>query len=76
MTIDAVTNKPGAAYLPNGMSIPKLIVKALPSIVSIDVKEGSGEEDQGTGMIITSHGLVITNNHVIAAAVSSGIYSP
>jgi S1-C subfamily serine protease len=71
VTIDAVTNKPGAAYLPNGMSIPKLIEKALPSIVSIDVK-GSGEEDQGTGMIITKNGLVITNNHVIAAAVSSG----
>jgi len=71
VTIDAVTNKPGAAYLPNGMSIPKLIIKALPSIVSIDVK-GSGQEDQGTGMIITKDGLVITNNHVIAAAVSSG----
>ena len=71
VTIDAVTNKPGAAYLPNGMSIPKLIVKALPSIVSIDVK-ASGQEDQGTGMIITKNGLVITNNHVIAAAVSSG----
>jgi len=71
VTIDAVTNKPGAAYLPNGMSIPKLIVKVLPSIVSIDVKS-SGEEDQGTGMIITKNGLVVTNNHVIAAAVSSG----
>jgi putative serine protease PepD len=71
VTIDAVTNKPGAAYLPNGMSIPKLIDKALPSIVSIDVK-GSGQEDQGTGMIITKDGLVVTNNHVIAAAVSSG----
>ena len=71
VTINAVTNKPGAAYLPNGMSIPKLIVKVLPSIVSIDVK-GSGEEDQGTGMIITKNGLVVTNNHVIAAAASSG----
>jgi putative serine protease PepD len=71
VTIDAVTNKPGAAYLPDGMSIPKLIVKVLPSIVSIDVK-GSGEEDQGTGMIITKNGLVVTNNHVIAAAASSG----
>jgi putative serine protease PepD len=53
------------------MSIPKLVVKVLPSIVSIDVK-GSGEEDQGTGMIITKDGLVVTNNHVIAAAVGGG----
>jgi S1-C subfamily serine protease len=71
VTIDAVTNKPGAAYLPGGLSIPKLINKALPSIVSIDVK-GEGEEDQGTGMVITKNGLVITNNHVIAAAVNGG----
>ncbi len=71
VTIDAVTNKPGAGYLPGGMSIPKLINKALPSIVSIDVK-GQGQEDQGTGMVITNNGLVITNNHVIAAAVNGG----
>ena len=71
VTIDAVTNKPGAGYLPGGMSIPKLINKALPSIVSIDVK-GQGQEDQGTGMVITKNGLVITNNHVIAAAVNGG----
>jgi S1-C subfamily serine protease len=71
VTIDAVTNKPGAAYLPGGLSIPKLINKALPSIVSIDVK-GQGQEDQGTGMVITKDGLVITNNHVIAAAVNAG----
>ena len=71
VTIDAVTNKPGAGYLPGGISIPKLINKALPSIVSIDVK-GEGEEDQGTGMVITKNGLVVTNNHVIAAAVQGG----
>jgi putative serine protease PepD len=53
------------------MSIPKLINKALPSIVSIDVK-GEGQEDQGTGMVITKNGLVVTNNHVIAAAVNGG----
>ena len=68
VTINAVTNKPGAGYLPGGMSIPKLINKVLPSIVSINVK-GEGEEDQGTGMVITKSGLVVTNNHVIAAAV-------
>jgi S1-C subfamily serine protease len=62
---------PGAAILPNGVSIPKLVQRVLPSIVSIDVK-GDGEEDQGTGMIITKRGLVLTNNHVIAAAVNGG----
>ena len=71
VTINAVTNSPGAAVLPNGMSIPKLVNRVQPSVVSIDVK-GNGQEDQGTGMIITSNGLVVTNNHVIAASVQSG----
>jgi putative serine protease PepD len=71
VTINAVTNSPGAAVLPSGMSIPTLVQKLLPSVVSIDVT-GGGTEDQGTGMIITKNGLVITNNHVIAAAVGGG----
>jgi S1-C subfamily serine protease len=57
--------------LPSGLTIPSLVQKVEPSIVSIDVK-GQGTEDQGTGMIITSGGFVITNNHVIAAAVGGG----
>ncbi len=71
LTIKATSQAPGAAILPNGMSIPKLVQRVLPSIVSIDVK-GQGSEDQGTGMIITSNGLVITNNHVIAASIGGG----
>jgi S1-C subfamily serine protease len=71
VSINQITSPPGAAHLPNGMSIPAIVKKVEPMIVSIDVK-GSGEEDQGTGMIITSNGLVVTNNHVIAAAVGGG----
>ncbi len=71
LTINEVTQGPGAAILPNGVSIPKLVEKALPTIVSIDVK-GNGGEDQGTGMIISKNGLVVTNNHVIANAVNGG----
>jgi S1-C subfamily serine protease len=71
ITINSVNATPAGAVLPSGLSIPKLVNKVQPSVVSIDVK-GSGEEDQGTGMIITSNGLVVTNNHVIAAAVNGG----
>lgn len=71
VTFNVVSNSPGAALLPSGMSIPKLVQKVLPSIVSIDVT-GQGTEDQGTGMIISKDGLVVTNNHVIAAAVNGG----
>ena len=66
-----MSSSPSGAKLPSGLSIPSLVQKVEPSIVSIDVK-GSGEEDQGTGMIITKNGLVVTNNHVIAAAVNGG----
>ncbi len=70
VTIKEVTNKPGTGTT-GGMNIPKLVQKVLPSIVSIKVN-GDGTEDQGTGMIISKKGLVITNNHVIAAAVNGG----
>jgi S1-C subfamily serine protease len=70
VTINEVSNPPGAART-GGMSIPNLVQKVLPSVVSIKVV-GSGSADEGTGMIISKNGLVVTNNHVIAAAVSSG----
>ena len=71
VTINAVSNAPTGAVLPSGLTIPTLVQRVLPAVVSIDVK-GQGTEDQGTGMIISSNGLVITNNHVIAAAANGG----
>ncbi len=71
VTIQAVSTAPTGAILPTGLTIPNLVQRVLPSVVSIDVK-GQGTEDQGTGMIISANGLVVTNNHVIAAAVGGG----
>lgn len=69
VTTNPVT--PASSGNSSGLSIPELVVKVQPSVVSIDVK-GQGSEDQGTGMIISSNGLVVTNNHVIAASVPGG----
>ncbi|MHB1208632.1 MAG: S1C family serine protease [Acidimicrobiales bacterium] len=69
--VNAVSSSPGSTFATKAFSIPKLVQQVQPSVVSIDVK-GNGTEDQGTGMIITHNGLVVTNNHVIAAAVNGG----
>jgi putative serine protease PepD len=70
----------GPALLNGVTNIETVIGKVLPAIVSIDAKgpapasqsifggSGAVQEDQGTGMIITSNGEVVTNNHVIAGA--------
>jgi putative serine protease PepD len=55
---------PGAAVLSGNVTIPQLVDKVINAVVSIDVKS-NGNEDEGTGMILTSSGEVITNNHVI-----------
>jgi S1-C subfamily serine protease len=68
---------PGPA-LAGGAQIPTIVKSVLPEVVAIDAKGpgstssglfGAGPvEDQGTGMIITTAGEVITNNHVISGA--------
>jgi len=64
VTIHESSAAPGAAVLSGSVTIPELVDKVIPAVVSIDVKAGD-DEDEGTGMIITSDGEVITNNHVI-----------
>jgi len=71
ITLNASSASPAAAQLPGGLTVPALVQRVQKSVVSINVN-GSGQEDQGTGMIISSDGLVVTNNHVIAAAVGGG----
>jgi putative serine protease PepD len=71
VTIHESNSAPGAAVLSGNVTIPELVKKVTPAVVSIDVKSG-GSEDQGTGMIVTSNGEVITNNHVIELFTQGG----
>jgi S1-C subfamily serine protease len=71
ITIQQGPSRPGAELLATGVSIPRLVKEVSPAVVSVSVS-GSGEQDEGTGMIISHDGYVVTNNHVIAAAVNGG----
>jgi S1-C subfamily serine protease len=71
ITIHEGNSDPGAAVLSGNVTIPQLVKKVIPAVVSIDVKT-RGSEDEGTGMIISANGEVVTNNHVIEAFTTGG----
>jgi serine protease Do len=71
LTINTSNMKPGGAVLPSGLTIPALVRAVSPSVVSIDVRTPTGEE-QGTGMILQANGLVLTNAHVVSGALAGG----
>lgn len=44
----------------------------LPSVVTVSVRSASGASGVGSGEVIRSNGYIVTNNHVISAAVGGG----
>jgi putative serine protease PepD len=66
---------PNSASFPKPADVQEVLAKVEPAVVSIDTtavtRGGDGTvEGAGTGMILTSDGEVLTNNHVVAAATS------
>lgn len=77
IVIRQVQAQPAALGGQNGIDIPAILAKVEPAVVDITAtgvtQNGFGTsqfEDAGTGMIISSNGLVLTNNHVISGATS------
>ena len=52
-------------------SVAEIAQRVLPSVVSIEARANSGGAT-GSGFVIDSAGFILTNNHVIASAVTSG----
>jgi putative serine protease PepD len=52
-------------------TLAKVAAAVQPSVVSIKVQTSSGS-DEGSGVIMTSDGSILTNNHVISAAANGG----
>ncbi|MEV7391911.1 trypsin-like peptidase domain-containing protein [Streptomyces sp. NPDC091215] len=52
-------------------SIAVIAARALPSVVTLHVT-GTDEQATGTGFVLDAQGHILTNNHVVAPAVSGG----
>ncbi|MGP9019721.1 S1C family serine protease [Streptomyces sp. BR1] len=53
-------------------TVAAVAAKSLPSVVTIEAQGGDGEGGTGTGFVYDKQGHILTNNHVVASAASSG----
>lgn len=56
-----------AANAPSG-TVQAVAEKVVPSVVQIEISTPRGKAGEGSGVILSSDGLILTNNHVVAAA--------
>lgn len=68
----SILGKPGSAA-PAG-SVEQVSAKVLPSVVQLQIRSGR-QQEEGSGVVLSADGLILTNNHVVAG-MSAGDSSP
>jgi putative serine protease PepD len=71
----AIVDEPSARPASNAPagSVEQVAAKVMPSVVKLQIDTGS-QSGEGSGIVLSSDGLILTNNHVVAEAVGPSRY--
>ena len=60
-----VTTVEGAEAPPPGTSVADMVERVLPSVVNVRTTSFGGGSGEGSGVVLDSGGIIVTNNHVV-----------